>query len=317
MAINIDTQDLINYPGTVKRVTIDQSSIVSQGSEGDESYINLFTTSAYSNNTARTAIQDYYITDFKVGWCKSSGLLGSTFALSSTACNLAIKIDSTVSGTSGDGYYDITLEHEDGVAINGDVIAADMETKIRALADSLVTADTGFRLAYMNASVEFSGGKFWVNSGSVGANYTGSNKTSVDIKAADTNSAAAILGFNLKQTSEALASVEVHEALVTTNVTISGTDSMTISTNIGASQYDCMLITDGTNTDYFQATSVSSTTIGFNADLLSNSYTANEAKVQLLKETDSDAAPTMLLDTVDKICRHGVKSVLNQIDFSS
>ena len=31
MAINISTQDLENYPGTVKTVTVDQSSIVPAG----------------------------------------------------------------------------------------------------------------------------------------------------------------------------------------------------------------------------------------------------------------------------------------------
>ena len=31
MAINIDTQDLDNYPGNVKRVTVDQDQIVPAG----------------------------------------------------------------------------------------------------------------------------------------------------------------------------------------------------------------------------------------------------------------------------------------------
>jgi hypothetical protein len=317
MAINVNTQDLVNYPGTVKRVTIDQSSLVPQGSEGDEQFMSSFSTSAYSNNTSNTAIQDYYITDLKMGWCKSSGLVGSTFALDTTACNLAVKMDSTVSGTSGDGYYTITLDHENGAAINGSAVAEDMEEKIRALADNLETADIGYKLAYMNSSVEFKNGKFWVYSGSVGKYYTGSNKTSVDIKAASSNDASEILGFNLKQSSEVLKGIEVREALVTSNLTIGGVDTMTISSNIGASQYDCLLITDGTNTDYIQATSVSGTTIGFDADLLSNAYTANEAKVQLFRETDPDTEPTRVLSTVDAICRHGLKTIVNQIDYSS
>ena len=317
MAISIYTQDLVNYPGTVKRVSIDQSALVTQGSEGDESFVGLFTTSAYSNNTSNTAIQDYYITDLKMGWCKSSGLVGTSFALDTGSCNLAVKLDTTVSGTSGDGYYDITLEHDDGAVILGETIANDMETKIRALADNLNVADIGFKLAYMNASVKFTGGKFWVMSGSVNKYFTGTNKTAADVKAADPNDASVLLGFNLKQNSEDLKTQEIKEALVTTEVTISGVDTMTINSNIGAVQYDCLVITDGTNSDYFQATDVTGFVITFDADLLSNSYTANGAKVQLLRESDPDADPTILLNTIDSVCKHGIKTLVNQIDYSS
>ena len=317
MAITTYTQDLVNYPGNVKRVSIDQSSLVTQGSEGDESFVGLFTTSAYSNNISNTAIQDYYVTDLKMGWCKSSGLLGTTFALDTDVCNLDIKLDSTVSGTVGDSYYTITLEHENGTAMPAETIADDMETKIRALADNLEVADIGFKIAYINATVKFTGGRFWIISGSVGKYFTGSNKTSADVKIADSNDASVLLGFNLKQTSENLKTQEVKEALVTTNVTISGVDEMTIDSNIGAVQYDCLVITDGTNSDYFQATAVDGVTIDFNADLLNNSYTANEAKVQVLRETDPDSEPTILLNSIDAICKHGLKTLINQIDYSS
>ena len=64
MAINIDTQDLVNYPGTVKRVTVDQEQVVPQGYEGDEQFMLSFSTTAYSDNTARTRIQDNYVTYF-------------------------------------------------------------------------------------------------------------------------------------------------------------------------------------------------------------------------------------------------------------
>jgi hypothetical protein len=39
MAINVDTQDLVNYPGTVKRVTVDQEQVVPSGYEGDEQFM--------------------------------------------------------------------------------------------------------------------------------------------------------------------------------------------------------------------------------------------------------------------------------------
>jgi hypothetical protein len=81
MAIQIDTQDLDNYPGNVKRVSVDQTSVVPQGFEGDEQFMLNISTSAYSDNVNRTNIQSLYITNFKAGWCKSSGFSGTKFAL--------------------------------------------------------------------------------------------------------------------------------------------------------------------------------------------------------------------------------------------
>ena len=135
MAINVDTQDLVNYPGNVKRVTVDQEQVVPQGYEGDEQFMLSFSTTAYSNNVNRTRIQDNYVTHFKAGWCKSSGFAGSSgkFLLTSSANSLKVKLDSTVSGTDGSGYYTVALGYNtDVTARDGEVIAADLENKIRA-----------------------------------------------------------------------------------------------------------------------------------------------------------------------------------------
>ena len=137
MAINIETQDLVNYPGNVKRVTVDQESVVPQGYEGDEQFMLSFSTSAYSDIASRTAIQDYYVTHFRAGWCKSSGFTGTKFALDSTHNSLEVKIDSTTSGISS-GYYRVTLDHNNGIPIDAEVVAADLEDKIRAIADEFV-----------------------------------------------------------------------------------------------------------------------------------------------------------------------------------
>lgn len=321
MAINIDTQDLINYPGNIKRVTVDQESVIPQGYEGDEQFMLSFSTTAYSDNVARTRIQDYYITEFKSGWSKSSGFVGTKFALDSTHNSLEVKIDSTVSGISG-GYYRITLNHNDGLPIDAEVVAADMETKIRALADSLATADVGYKMAYLNAVVEFTGGRFWVVSGSVGSYYSGTYKSAVRIRESSVNDCTALLGFNLSTESEVVDSLAVKEALVLTDFAgssvISGTGSITINQNVGAATNDCMVITDGTNTDYFQIDSVTGgTIIEFDAAKVTHDYTASAAKVQLLRIQDPDADPTLWFDSIDKITRHGIKTVINQIDYSS
>ncbi len=318
MAITLDTQDLVNYPGNVKRVTVDQESVVPIDFYGDEQYMLSFSTTAYSDNTLRTRIQDFYITSFKAGWCKSSGFIGSKFELDSTHNSLEVKIDSTTSGISS-GYYRITLDHNDGVAIDGEVIAADMEDKIRALADTLATADVGYRLAYMNAVVEFTGGRFWIISGSASKYYTGSTKSAVRVRASSLNDCSELLGFNLSMDSETVASYNIKEALVLSDYAVtSGTGQITISSNIGAAVNDCMMITDKTNTDYFQVTDVTGgTIISFDGTKVSHSYSASSAKVQLLKEQDPDADPSLWYSDIDKITRLGIRTMISQIDYSS
>jgi hypothetical protein len=318
MSISIDTQDLVNYPGNVKRVTIDQESVVPQGFEGDSQFMLSFSTTAYSDITAKTKIQDLYVTDFKSGWCKSSGFAGNKFALDATHRCLEIKMDATTSGI-GDGYYRVTLDHNDGVQIDAEVVAEDLENKIRALADNLDTADIGYKMAYMNAVVEFKGGRFWIVSGSVGKYYSGANRTSVKVRASSVNDCSDILGFNVSIDSEIIDSIGVKEALVLSGyTTTSGTGTITISANVGAVINDCMLITDGTNTDYFQISDITGgTIIEFDGSKVSNSYSASKAKVQLLREQDPDAGPSLWFDDIDKITRYGLKSMINQIDYSS
>jgi len=319
MAISIYTQDLVNYPGNEKRVTIDQAQIVPAGFEGDEQFMLSFSTTAYSNNTAKTRIQDSYITDFKAGWCKSSGFTGSKFALDSTHNSLEVKIDSTTSGISS-GYYRIVLSHNNGIPLDYEVVASDIENKVRALANSLATTDTGYRLSYLNAVVEFKSNRFWIVSGSVGQYYSGTNKSSVKVRPSSINDCSEILGFNLATDTQTVDSLEVKEALVLTDyiATASGVGSITISTNVGAAVYDCMVITDGTNSEYFQITNISGgTIIEFNRITVTNDYQAGKAKVQLLREQDPDADPTLWFNNIDKIMRYGVKTMINQIDYSS
>lgn len=322
MAINVETQDLENYPGVVKRIIVDQESVVPMGAEGDEKFIMSFSTTAFSDNATRTAIQDLYVTDFKAGWCKSSGFAGSSgkFALDATHNSFEIKIDATTSGI-GDGYYRVTLEHNGGVYMDAEVIAADMEQKIRALANTLEQVDAGFRLAYKNAVVDWLNGRFWIVSGSLGKYYSGTNRSSVKVRASSVNDASAVLGFDLSMDSQTLDGMSVKEALVLTDytATASGTGQMTINQNIGAQNRDCLMITDGTNTDYFQITSTpaNGTLLQFNAAMVLHDYDANVAKVQLLREQDPNASPTLWFSDVDMIIRHGIKTMISQVDYSS
>jgi hypothetical protein len=317
MAINVDVQDLENFPGNVKRVTIDQVSVIPQGSEGDEKYLFKFSTTAYSDITARTAIQDYYVTDLKTGWARSSGFAGNSgqFSLTAAANRIMVMIDSTVSGTSN-GYYEITLDYNaDTTPMSGVSIAEDIETKIRAI--SLDTADAGFALAYKNASVEYKDGKFWIVSGSVSKFYTGNNRSFVDVISGSTHDALAVLGFDLGINSATLATASINEALVTSGYT-TGNSGITIDQNIGASEGDCLLITDREHSNYFQldSTPIGGVALTFSSTAITNNYIASEAKVQLLREQDPEAGPSAWFEDIDKITRHGIKTMINSIDFS-
>ncbi len=325
MAINIDTQDLVNYPGITKRVTLDQDSIVPTGYEGDEKYVLKFSTTAYSSNANSTAIQNLYITDFKTGWCKSSGFAGSggKFSLDSTHYQLKIKLDATVSGSDDSEYYTIALDYNvDSTPISGDAVAADMEEKIRDL--TMVTADTGYSLSYVNCSVYYQEGKFWIISGSTGNYYTGSNRSSVKVAAASSNDCSKELGFDLSLDSELLDSVAVKEAILGADYN-TGTTPLTIGAGTGVTAGDCLMITDGTNTDYFVAisgttdVSIVVATDGNNHYIgIANSYTtASGALIQKLRRQDPEGRPTMWYTDIDAISRFGIKSLINQIDYSS
>ena len=279
MALNISTQDLENYPGNVKTVTVDQAQIVPTGFEGDEQFVLKFSTTAYSDNTNNTAIQDIYVTNIKTGWCKSSGFAGSggKFSLDSTHNKLNIKIDNsaTTSGIGG-GYYEITLDYnQDETPVSGNTIAADMEEKIRALI--LDTVDTGFSLSYKNASVEYLDGKFYIVSGSVSEYHTGNNRSSVKVLPGSTNDCSKELGFDLTIDSEALAGISIKESYITVNYT-TDTTPLTIAAGTSVDAGDCLMITDGVNTDYFTAlsgttdTSVVVPTSGNNNFVFINKY---------------------------------------------
>ncbi len=326
MAINISTQDLINYPGNLKTVTVDQTSVVPAGYEGDEQYVLVFSTTAYSDIANTTTIQNVYVTDYIAGWCKSSGFAGSggKFDLDATHKTLDIKIDNTTTTSgSGDGYYEIVLAYnDDSTPMAGSDVAADMETKIRAL--SMSTIDTGYALSYLNCSVYYQDGKFWIISGSMGSNYAGDNRSSVKVKAGATNDCSKELGFNLTLDSQALFGIAVTEGYITSNY-ITDTTPLAVSAGTGVSAGDCLMIDDGTNTDYFTAlsgTTDTSVVVPTNANNsfvgIGNSYTtASGAKIQILREQDPEGRPTLWYSNIDAITRWGIKVLVNQIDYSS
>jgi hypothetical protein len=326
MAINIDTQDLINFPGTVKRVSVDIASIVPTNVEGDEKYVLQTSTSAYSDNAGRTAIQSLYITDLISGWCKSSGFAGASgkFSIDDTHNTLKIRMDATISGSSGDGFYNIELTpNSDGTPVHGQVIAEELKQKIRSIANYIETADIGFTNAYRNASVEFKNNKFIIVSGSVSSSYTGNYRSSVIVEDGDSSGCASVLGFDLPTTSYSLANIAVNETLLNTSYS-PDTSDVSVNTGLGAQEGMPFMITDGVNTDYFVSLSGTTDSLikvatlvenGYSA--ITNSYAGGEAKIQLLRYQDPEAKPTSWFDSIDQLVRYGVKVMMNQIDYSS
>jgi len=322
MSLTVDTQDLDIYPGIVKQVTLDNEKVIPLGEDGDEKFAISYSTTAYSDNVALTTIQDVYITDLKVGWQKSSGFAGASgkFALTDSAYRLRVKMDTTVSGEDGSGYYTIDLDYDaGGVPIHGELIAKDMEEKIRDI--SLVTGDVGYTFAYTNATVEWAANKFWIFSGTMASDYVGTLQTSVDVQDATTSGCSSVLGFDLGWGSAYLAALAPLEALLTQSYTV-GDATLYIQSGTAVAAGDCMMITDGTNKDYFVVDSVANDTdITLTASgspgYIDNSYLANYTKVQILREQDPEGEPKMYYDSIDKVNRHGVELIMSQIDYSS
>ncbi len=321
MSISLDVQDLENFPGVTKKVTLDTTILVPSGAEGDEKYLISASTSAYSDTVNRTAIQSLYIAGGKIGWVKSSGFKGTNgkFALDSTHCVLGVKMDATVSGTSN-GYYNITLDHNNGVAKRGEEIALDLQTKIRSTTVSGV--DAGFSLAYKNCSVKFSDNKFHISSGTISNYFTGPSRSSVRVGNNPANDCAAMLGFDQPVVSEDLSDITILEAPILSDYT-AGTDTLVINMTTGVNVGDALIITDGVNSDYFTALNVATTNItvattatnGFVG--INNSYTvADGAYIQILQKADPDNSPDSYYSNIDELLRYMAKIMINQIDFA-
>lgn len=323
MPITQDVQDIDNYPGTIKRVTIDTDVIVPTGAEGDEKMMLTASTSGYSDNEARTSIQSLYVYGSKVGWVKSNGLAGSAgkFNITSSANRVGICMDATVSGTFVDGTrgcYELELAYNDTTLIRGEDIAADLQSKIRAV--ECVDADAGFQLAYTNASVKYIANKFIISSGSISNSYTGDDRSSVYIATTASGSCVDTLGLENAVSSEMVAGWSTTEAYLTADYT-GGTTPLSIGTGTGVAEGDALMISDGTNTEYFVAMGVSGGDITVDtsgANGIANSYTmADGAYIQILRRQDPDVKPNSYFEDIDGLMRYMAKIMVNQLDFSS
>lgn len=318
MSINLDVQDLLNYPGTVKRVTIDTEIVVPAGYDGDEKYLLSASTSAYADNTTRTAIADVYVAGGNIGWTKSSGFKGvnGKFALDASNCALGVRMDAASAG-SGSGFYLVTLDHSDGLYLRGEDVASDIQSKLQAVTCSGV--DAGYQLAYKNCTVKFINNKFFIASGTISDSFTGTTRSSVVVGGSPANDCSDILGFDQQVTSESLAYINIVEAPLLSNYT-AGATSLVVGLLSGVSTGDALCITDGTNTDYFIAESATGGNITVSSSpifgIAHNYTTAAGSYIQILKKGDPDNRTDSYHKDTDELLRYMAKIVINQIDFS-
>jgi len=344
MAVNVNVYDLTNYPDNNKTVTIDIKQVTPIGYEGDEQWVISATTTAYSNIAARTVIQDIYLTDIKGGWAKSSGFESEPFTLTASTNTLLIRLDNDVPTETGiSDLYDVggstywwKIEMDAGV-YTGDNLADHMETKIRELVENNEStgepfnasdpgSSAGYRLAYMNASVEFANGKFRIISGTVSDSYTDNDRSSVLIYTGSfTNTANATLGFNLPLDTYNLylALSEMTECATTALYTSPATDLLVDFPTGTATTSGVFFIrdnVDNTKEEYFLAiTGSDENTLKVTTPAgaqLANSY-AQGSRVQLLSWNDVSAEPNTYYQDVDSAVRWSVKTLANQIDYSS
>ena len=313
MATNVTVRDLVNYPDNNKTVTVDQSMIVPAGAEGDEKWVLSFTTNGYSDNTNRTPIQDIYLQDTRVGWAKSSGFVTSPFIIGASNKYLGVSID-------GSDVYYIGLNEG---TYGGDSLADEIQSKINEVPTlSGVWNSNDDALAFINSTVDYKNGKFYVISGNISEYYTGTSKSSVQITASGSDGLYSYLGFDLGFDSESLSSAGVVEVLVGSDYT-AGTSTIIASSALGASAGDALMVTDGTYIDYFTALTVSGVNIGVAVsgvngfDAISHNYTAGESKIQLLRPQDPEAEADNYFKKIDDVVRWGIMSISNQLDFSS
>lgn len=317
MSTNVSVYDLENYPDNGKTVTTDQTTVVPVGAQGDERWVLSFVTSAYSDNTSTTSIQDIYVQESKAGWAKSSGLVSAPFVISSANKTLGVKIDN-----SSKWYYvQITV-----ASYGGDSLADELEIQIRDIPNTNLWNSSDDSLAYKNAVVEYNNSKFYIVSGNIGEFYTGTNRSSVKVTSSGIDTFHDNIGFNLGYDSQTIASITISETTLASTYT-GGTSPISISADIGATAGDAMMITNGTTTEYFTVLSGTATSLEVamidphTFDAISSTYSGiggnSVSKVQRLREQDPDQTPVSYYNTVDDITRWGIMSTTNQIDFSS
>jgi hypothetical protein len=293
MSIAQTVRDVENYPNSSKTVTLDLQQIIPVDDEGNEVYV--LTAATTAKAPGNVSIGNVFIREYKAGYARSSGLKSPPFNITSSNNQLRVSLD-------GSAYQTVVLTSGNG--LSGEDVAQDLENKI--------TAAVSGNLSFLNATVEFVNNKFLVVAGSISNSFTGVGKSSVQILPGSGNDASTTLGFDIVIASENVAGLAATETSLTTS--FSGSGTMQVNNTAGLVAGQAFVIMDGTNKEYFIASSIGANAIGVSGTLV-HTYSSG-ALVQHIFERDPDLTVASPYTDVDSIVRFALRGTANQIDFS-
>jgi len=306
MAVTESIRNLDFPTVTDKEVTLDLEKVVTVDSEGDERYILTATPGSTTLAADDETINPVLIEYFKSGYVRSSGFKSPPFTIGPTNDTFQISIDGSTTRS-------ISLTQ--GSGLTGDDVADDMQAQINLLAAAGGLEEGN--LAFLNAIVSFENGKFVIISGSLAKSFTGTGKSSVAITAGASNDVTATLGLDIVTSSEAIASKLVVEAQLTGSTSspsgVGDVIPLDDVTDLSAGQ--AFTIYDGTNREYFVATSVSGNNLITHSGSLTNTY-ASGSVVQNLYERDPDSTLASPYRDADEVVRALLRTIAVQVDFS-
>jgi hypothetical protein len=302
MAVSISVIDSVNYPDNAKTVSVDIKSLVDAGSDGDELWFLVASTSARA--TGNTSIDDELASYMLNGYSKTSGLTSPPYIVESGTNYLQVSIDGSV-------VREITV---DPGTYSGDAFSDKLEETIRDLAGE-GGLEAG-NISFKNASVDYYNGRIRIKSGTTSNTFTAAGKSSVAVTDGNTAQGfAAQLGFDMPFESETLAT-QCASIYVTSVSSTSSSGGTTLNVNNGTnfSAGEALYVTDGTNSEYGIVGTGGQNNLVMKSNLL-HTYAAG-ARVQRVVYTDPDSLPPSPLDTIDKVLTSKISSIVAQIDFA-
>jgi len=171
------------YPNNSKTVTVDIVQRVPVGAEGDEKYVVYVYTSAYSDNTLRTAIDPVYTYEMKRGWAQGF-IINSPLTTDGGTLTVAIDEDDAdaVTLTVASGSYSVSTT------------ATDLQAQLVLIASGTKSSST-HKLGYMNAQVRYEDGRLTFLSGTTKSSYNSSDWTKVSSVKVTGGTVAETFGF--------------------------------------------------------------------------------------------------------------------------
>lgn len=303
MAINETVKDLEQFPNVSKTVTLDQVKVVPVDNEGDEIYVLSASPGTGVTRLGGGTINPVFVREFRAGFARSSGLVSAPFDITASNNTLRISLDGSTVRT-------ITLD--EGSGLTGDNLAADLQTKINALAG--IGGSEELNSAFLSCTVKFVNNKFLITSGSISNTYTGVGKSSVQVLAGLTNDASTTLGFNIYHSSEVLAGLQA--TVTSVSSTYAGGGVLNVVSTAGLAVGEAFMITNGTDKEYFVSSGITSSTIGISGSGLVSTYSGG-SMIQKVFEKDPDGAIESPYGDVDSLTRFALRSVANQINFAA